>query len=175
MSFSRAQQGPFRVLVKSAWERVGDGVPFDKKKHAAHLAWYEEQLEAATGKTSTTQCNPNEDYEDAMSHFECIWGGSIKWQMKRAGGNMRRMLYTIRQRAAKFDVDEAYLEGIAQRQLKLPQRVPLEELKPEELVNVRTAIFMQLQRQGRRGQATDKPRRADSEFSEQPTGADCPF
>ena len=135
MSFSRAQQPEFRMLVKRAWDRhcLADSVnPSDK---AAHRAWYEAELLDATGHASTSDCGGGRDYDRAMAHFEALAGTGVKWNLRLHGGDAVRMLHEIRKVGGK-EVDEHYLRAVARRMTGSDELPELHALSREVLVNV---------------------------------------
>ena len=109
MPFTRRQQGEFRQLVAAAWrEHCGSRglAPGDPE---AQRAWYEEQLEEATGHASTKLCTPGRDYESAMAHFEALSGEGVKWQVRAAGGDRRRLLWVL----DRIGFDPAYVRRVS--------------------------------------------------------------
>jgi hypothetical protein len=164
MSFSRAQQPAFQALKQRAWQAECRllGAAFEDADAAR--AWYEDELEAATGHRSSTACNPTRDYEAAMAHFEALAGDDIYWQMRKFSGNRRRILHAIRTLAADFDCDDAYMLGIARQALQIHAVVEWDALQANELLLVRNALLKQVRRQLRRGDRTDRVRRVEEAF-----------
>lgn len=143
MSFTRAQQGKFRPLVKAGWARacrLDATLLHAADKAAAQRAWYEAELEAATGQTTTIDCDRKRDFEDAMEHFEMIVGESIYWATRKYGSDARRILYNIRESVRDADVDEDYMRGVARRALRLRESDPLPELATLSYPQLRTIM-----------------------------------
>lgn len=138
MGFSKRQQPEFRVLVAAAWKAhcASQGLTPSAKPDEA---WYRAQLRGATGHESTKDCNAGRDYEDAMAWFEEIEGTSIKWQLRRANGDARRLLHDLNALCASHDVTPEYLRRIAAKALRVSQPPDLSTLTPEQLLTVRIA------------------------------------
>jgi hypothetical protein len=163
--FTPAQQGHYRPLVQQAWEahakRNGLAVtgdlfadPQTAIRDPNFRAWYEDELEAATGKRSTCQCDRKRDFTKAMAHFEAIVGDSIFWQMKLHGDDARRIAWNIREVVRQNDVDEVYMRGIARRMLRLEDADPLPELEQmqyRELLIIMGELKRFLRRGGKPG------------------------
>lgn len=183
MSFSRAQQPEFRLLVKGAWAvhcRAENG---DARDKAAERSWYERQLAAATGKASSSACNAGRDYDLAMAHFEACAGAGLKWNLRLYGGDAKRMLHEIHEVAEAHGIDEDYLRGCARRALGLGGEAELPELHtlPRELlIQIVGEVKRFVRRRMKREQAAHTK---DDHFSPDETnrtaanvGADtCPF
>ena len=147
MSFSPRQQPEFRRLVESAWQahcRTEGSAPADK---VARRAWYEEELEHATGKRTTTECGGGRDYEDAMAHFEELAGDGIEWQLRRHDGDARRIIFQIGQISAEHGVDHRYIQGVARQMLRREDLPSLHDLPPEILVNILGNVSRHVRRQ----------------------------
>ena len=133
MSFSPGQQKHYRPLVAEAWAAHCKTAqlpvePFDAKK-PAHRHWYEEELQVATGETSTKDCDKKRDFEDAMEHFERLTGIGIYWAVRKYGADSRRILYNLREVCAENEIDENYMRGMARNCLRLPTTDPLPDLE----------------------------------------------
>lgn len=159
MSFSRAQQPELRQLVGLAWVAHcrAEGIkPADRCRgskrcgECAFCAWYEGELEAATGHRSTTDCNAGRDYDFAMAQFEEIWGGSIKWQMKKYSGDAKRILHELQGVAGGHQVDEDYLRAAAKRSLRMAVAPELHTLSRERLIMVMGEVKRHLRRRAKR-------------------------
>lgn len=150
MSFSRAQQPAFRQMVHAAWlahcraERIAPGLKPDR-------AWYEAELEEATGHASTSACSAGRDYDLAMAHFEAITGVSIKWQMRVYSGDAKRMLHELRGLISPKDgVDEDYLREVARNALGLDEPPQLHLIPREGLVEIIQTVLRHLRRKRNR-------------------------
>lgn len=179
MSFSRRQQGHFQPLKQRAWLAVCRREQIDPQDKAAARAWYEQELFYATRHTSTTECDGKRDFEYAMAHFEALADESIYWQMRKHGGDKRRIIHEIRQLsegawpfqrhiAPDFDCPEDYLRAIARQALKRDDLPELHDLDAEALLIILISLNRQLRRQDRRGDPTDRPRHAHEGFDEVP-------
>jgi hypothetical protein len=150
MGFSKGQQPEFRMLVKAAWrayalqESLDPGTKPDR-------GWYERELEFATGRSSTTECNAGRDYDLAMAHFEGVAGTGIKWQMKVHTGDAKRLLYELQKAVGEHDIDEDYLRGIARRMLRLERLPALETLTRDELIRILGEVKRYIRRRLKRG------------------------
>ena len=132
--FTALQQKTYRCVVETAWQahcRYNPEALQGVSKTAAKDEWTRGQLENATGKRSTKDCDTKRDFEAAMRHFEILGGEGITWQMKQHEADKRRILHVARQvagelwqagyrderieAAEKYDTSEAYLLAIAQR------------------------------------------------------------
>lgn len=79
MAFSKAVHVEhFRPMVDAALRRVG---PVDGDR-ATRRAWYEGEMFKATGKRSSKECTPVNDFIKAMAHFEKLSGSGQLWQGK---------------------------------------------------------------------------------------------
>jgi hypothetical protein len=166
MSFSRAQQGPFRQLVEHAWSVECKQTRRDPLDKAARRFWYEEQLLAACGQRSTSDCNHTRDYEAAMAHFEALAGDSFYWQLRQYSGDRRRILHEVRALAAEFECPEEYMLAIARRALSRENLQPAQllELGSEQLLTILRALKIQVRRQLLRGDPADHPRHVEEPF-----------
>lgn len=149
-------------MVQLAWIAECKRLDRPSGDKIAHRTWYEAELAAATGKSSTSECDAKGDYEDAMAHFEAIVGASIYWQLRRARGDARRILHEVQKLAADFDCSDEYMLGIARRSLRR-EEVSWEHLEPEELLTILRALKIQVRRQHQRGDQTDRPRNLEVE------------
>lgn len=128
MSFSGRQQGIFRPLVSGAWvwhcreEGLGAEEAMAGKKHPAFRAWYERELEEATGSASSTDCNAWRDFNFAMAHFEVLARDGIFWQTELKKCDAKRILWNIARLVRRHGVDEFYLRGIARNALRKKRR-----------------------------------------------------
>ena len=84
-----------------------------KSPACEYCAWYVATLEAATGHTSTTECNAGRDYDHFLAALEVIAGDGIASQLARDGGDAKRILHAVAQIWPGHDLDERYLRGIA--------------------------------------------------------------
>lgn len=135
MSFSRAQQPEFRLLVAKAWrehcrEHGLDCTPKPDR------AWYETELQLATGKSSTSDCNAGSDYEAAMSHFEALSGDGIKWQMRQFRGPANRIEHALKKLCADHEIAEDYMQRIARHSLRVEELPELHKLSKEQLLTI---------------------------------------
>lgn len=169
MSFSPGQQGHFRPMVADAWARELRDFPDASKckgkrcGECDYCAWYEAELFKATGCTSSSDLDKKRDFEKAMAHFEMLVGEGIYWQMRREGGDARRVLHAMRELSSEFDADEHYMRGIARRQLKLGDDAPLpdlSELTYEQIANVRSALVRDLRVAKKSGYPAQLPTRS---------------
>lgn len=129
MSFTGRQQPELREYLALAWNAhcTGLGVVAEAVKclrgkrcrACAFCTWYEDTLEAATGNRSTTDCNAWRDYDYFMRELELIHRQAIKWQMKAANGDVRRLLHGVCEIAAGRQFGEPFLRGLAMKALKL--------------------------------------------------------
>lgn len=144
---TRAQQGPFRAVVRAAWAVHAPANGLDPSDRAAERAWYEAELHRAAGVRTTKDLGRGREFEAAMAHFEAIVGADITWQLRAATGNRRRLKHLIHSRIRGANVDEAYMRGIAAQALRLdPDQVDLDTLPPESLKLILVAVIRQLQR-----------------------------
>lgn len=158
MSFSRAQQPEFRILVKAAWQQHVRETGAGKSQERA---WYEAELLEATGKDSTSKCNAGRDYEAACAHFEALVGTSIKWQMKACRGDAKRILWHLDQITEKHGLSENYLRRIAHnsapkhlRETELPQ---LADLAPDHLTLILGEVKRFVRRKKARAEEEPEP------------------
>lgn len=157
--FSPAQHGRFEPMVSAAWDRERalknlPPEPFDREHNPAHRAWYEAELEAVTGETSTTKLDRKRDFTDVMAHFEAIVGESIFWQMRQHGDDARRIAFNLREIVQQNDVDEVYMRAMARRMLRIPDDDPLPELAKmtyEQLIIIMGELKRFLRRGGQPG------------------------
>jgi hypothetical protein len=155
--FTRKQQGLYRPLVAAAWQRhckLDSSVLDYADKAAARRAWYEAELEVATGETTTSSLDPKRDFEAAMAHFEMLAGAGIYWNLRVYGGDARRIAHNIREVCIENDVDEVYMRGMARRSLRLTPADPLPELASleyEQLITLMGELKRFLRRGGRPG------------------------
>jgi hypothetical protein len=155
MSFSKKQQGYYRPMVASAWERhcqmngIRPAPPFADDDERCRT-WYEDELENATGKRTSKDCDMKRDFEEAMAHFESIVGEGTYWFERLYGADARRIAHNIRELCQEFDVDEDYMRRIARRAAGLGFEDPLPELHLFTYDQLRT-IMGELKRFLRRG------------------------
>lgn len=153
LGFSRAQQGLYRGALNAAWKHSGAGQAVDDFKRAGLLA--------ATGYTSSAQCNGEEDFEAVMRHFTKLagpsWAGeALKWELKAQSGNYRRLKF-----ATGYEAPESYFETIAERVCSKP----LAALTSADRAEVISKIKMQQDRQEKRGDSRDGPQpKSDDPF-----------
>lgn len=155
--FTRKQQGVFRPMVIAAWQRhcqLHSEVLRAVDKVAAKRAWYEAELEAATGETTSAALDPKRDFEAAMAHFEAVAGNGIYWNMRVHGSDARRIAHNIRELCQANEVDEDYMRGMARRSLRLSEFDPLPDLASleyEQLIVLMGELKRFLRRGGRPG------------------------
>ena len=154
--FTPGQQRKYRPLVEAAWtkhcelERLPASPADDDNK--AFRSWYEEELQEATGKPSTTFCDRKRDFTRAMAHFEAIVSESIYWQCRLYGEDARRIAWNIREICSANEVDEEYMRAMARRMLRLGNDCPLPALEAmdyEQLVIIMGELKRFLRRGGR--------------------------
>jgi hypothetical protein len=159
LGFTPGQQGLFRPLVDAAWAKHFAAHPgclwkTSGNEEAAKRIWYESALKNATGKTSTTECDPKRDFEDAMVYFEQLIGESIYWATRKYGADARRIAWNIREIVRANDVEEYYMRGVARRMLRLDDDAPLpllEEMDYRDLLIIMGELKRFLRRGGRPG------------------------
>lgn len=155
--FTRKQQGVFRPMVLAAWQRhcrLDSSALQAADKAAARRAWYEAELEAATGQTTSAKLDPKRDFEAAMAHFETEAGAGIDWNLRVYGADARRIAFNIREICQANEVDEDYMRGMARRSLRLGEFDPLPELASleyEQLIILMGELKRFLRRGGRPG------------------------
>lgn len=155
--FTKGQHGRFQPMVADAWKahcsRNPDVLKSTVDKAAAHRAWYEEELQEATGKPSTTLCDRKRDFSKAMAHFETIvGGGSFYWNERLYGDDARRIIWNIRELCRANEVDEDYMRGVARNMLRLGHDCPLpplEDMRYEDLLIIMGELKRFLRRGGR--------------------------
>lgn len=175
MSFTRKQQGHFRTLVEQAWTKIAKADGLNPKDATAKRGWYETQLEIATGKRTTKECDARRDFEAAMAHFETLVGDSFYWNHRVYGADHRRLIHVIRELCADADVDEEYMRGIARRALSRDLPPDLAELTYDELALILISLKTHFRRQEKRGQSTDRPRRKAEEIEAGVGAVEEPF
>ncbi len=157
LGFTKGQQGEYRPMVYAAWARHCRFHPEALQaadKAAAKRDWYEDELEIATGQTSTRFCDRKRDFEAAMQHFEELSESGIYWAMRVYGADARRFAYSIRELCQAHDVDEDYMRGMARRSLGLGAGDILPELanfEYEQLIVLMGELKRFLRRGGRPG------------------------
>jgi hypothetical protein len=161
LGFTKAQHGKFRPMVEKAWTKYIASLPLMLRDRAEYRGWYEDELRTATGKTSTTACDPKRDFEDAMEHFERLADDGIYWALRKYGADARRIAHNIREVCGSHEVDEDYMRGIARRALKLRETDPLPELASLSYEQLRV-IMGELKRFLTRG---GRPRVHQKEFA----------
>jgi hypothetical protein len=153
--FSPGQQGHFRPMVAAAWdkycqlERLPESPP-DKETNRTFRLWYEEELKAATGKTSSAFCDRKRDFTHAMAHFEAIARNGIYWNTRLHGDDARRIAWNIKEIVQANEVEEHYMRGMARNCLGLLPVDPLPQLDQMEYADLIT-IMGELKRFLRRG------------------------
>lgn len=152
MSFSRGQQPALRQYLAMAWSETcamsGASVSARCAKSSrcgliatcSYCSWYEAILVKATGKRSTTECNAAGHYEAFMRDLEVIHQRSIVWQVKAAGGNVRRMEWLLADALPGKSYSLDYIRGVAKRALKLDYWPDLETLQPGDRRTVLEAL-----------------------------------
>jgi hypothetical protein len=156
--FSKKQHGYFRPMVFQAWLRhcaLSKIAPHPYDDDLAICrAWYEAELEAATGETSSTKLDRKRDFTAAMAHFETIVGESIYWNMRLYGDDARRIAFNLREVCQNNEVDEDYMRGMARQMLRLHEDDPLPalgELTSEQLLTIMGELKRFIRRGGRPG------------------------
>lgn len=156
--FTPAQQGHYRPMRDAAWtkycelERLPASPAVDSNK--AFRSWYEEELKAATGKTSTRFCDRKRDFTHAMAHFEAIARNGIYWNTRLYGDDARRIAWNIQEIVRANEVEEDYMRGMARRMLRLADDCPLPPLEAmdyEQLLTIMGELKRFLRRGGRPG------------------------
>jgi hypothetical protein len=147
MSFSPRQQPEFRRLVEAAWQAHCRAEATAADDKVARRAWYEEELEGATGKRTTKECGGGRDYEAAMAHFEELSGDGIEWQLRQHDGDARRIIFQIGQISAEHGVDHRYIQGVARQMLQRDELPSLHDLSPAILVNILGNLSRHVRRQ----------------------------
>lgn len=147
MGFTKSQQGQFRPLVDLAWRTVATD-PNDK---AAKRTWYESELMACVGTTSTVPLDRGRDFEHAAAHFEVLADtGETTWQQRAEDGDCKRVLWSIFRGRPPVIGDQtitaAYLRGIAQQSLNLPSPPTLRTLSKAQLNRVIKALAIHAHR-----------------------------
>jgi hypothetical protein len=150
--FSRGQQPELRRYLALAWAEVcgaaqrpvearcAKGKRCGDAAGCAYCAWYESVLVGATGHKSTTACNATEDYERLMGALEEIHGTAIVWQVKRDGGNVRRLEWLLGDALPGRRFSLGVIRGVARRALRLERAPDLERLTKEERQTVLEAL-----------------------------------
>lgn len=158
LGFTRGQQGLFRPLVDAAWAKHFAKHPAciwnGGTEEAARRIWYESALYNAAGKTSTTDCDPKRDFEDAMEYFERLVGESIYWATRKYGADARRIAWNIEDLCRGNEVSENYMRGCLRNALRLDATAPLprlEDVPYEPLVIIMGELKRFLRRGGRPG------------------------
>ena len=166
MGFTPRQQPAFRRLIAEAAAFCG----IDRKAQN-YRPWYEAALERAVGKTSTTECDAGSDYDWVMAQFEAMSGAGIKWQLRAASGDAKRMLHEIRKTCgARADVDEAYMLRIGAQALRMDRCPALYLLTREQREIILVACkqhvtrgqVAQLEREPQVSEMTDKWKRGQA-------------
>jgi hypothetical protein len=156
MGFSRGQQPEFRQLIAAACQFCGID-----PKGSEYRAWYEAALFRAVGKTSTTECDAGGDYDWVMAQFEEMASAGIKWQLRAAKGDAKRMLHEIRKTCgAAADVDEDYMLRIGARALGVDRCPPLYRLTREQRETILVACKQHIVR-GQVGRLEREPQVSD--------------
>ena len=139
MSFSPRQQGPFRALVKSAWDAhcKASAIPVRpwRKTDAEADTWYRDQLRECLGTETTAACDRGRDYDTVMAHFEALIGESYEWQWRRFRGDKTRIVHAIQSECLAYDVDEDYMRGIARQALQTDDLPELHNM-PEDMLRI---------------------------------------
>ena len=157
--FTRSQHGKYRPIVEAAWQRHAAAENIDPKSASERRSWYEGQLLAATGFSSTTALDAGRDFDAAIAHFEALAdNGETYWQQRVETSDLRRILYDVfpDQRGKKID-DEAYqidgvqitaryCEEIAAQMLSLESPKPLRMLSKDILIAVKRRLIIHRKR-----------------------------
>ncbi len=151
MSFSGAQQRDLRRELPWAWQafcqREGIGTSAAGKclrgarcklPGCAFCGWYVRTLEAATGCSSTTECDKGRDFERFMAALEGIHGRSARWNLLRQSGDARRIFWALK-RWPGHGMDEIYLRRIAAKVCCLPGLPELADLDNTQIALVTAA------------------------------------
>jgi hypothetical protein len=134
MSLSRAQQSLYRPMVALAWAAHcrDNGIdPQGEFGRALHRPWYESELAAAAGVSSTRELDTKRGFEAAMAHFETLAGSGHYWLDRLHGADARRLLHTIRANVGRWAADglaEPYLAAVARRVAGAPDGDPAPDL-----------------------------------------------
>jgi len=116
MGFTRDQQVKvYRPMVKRAWAAYSRSQGIHPKDKIAWNAWYRATLHEGVGVYSTCQCNPGADFENAMAAFEAVIGDSIYWQLKAAGGPLKRTRHALDQLMREHYIEEDYVSGVSRQ------------------------------------------------------------
>ena len=146
LGFTTAQQVIYRPLVEAAWSAFCRQTQTDPKDKPARRVWYELHLVAATGQTTTTECNRRNHFEEAMREFEAVAGESIYWQRRADEGDMRRARHGLQEFCREHDVEDSYIAGMARQMFDCAD---LERLKPRQLRDILIALKLHLRRHDR--------------------------
>lgn len=148
MSFSRSQQPEFRRLVRAAF--AASALPAAQQR-----AWYEAELLACVGVSSTVPLDRGRDYDVAMAHFEALAdNGQTTWQHRAETGDHRRICHAVFGPAESWAIDgvpvtSAYLSGIARQALQLDHSPALRTLDKPSLAAVVRSLSIHLRRRRR--------------------------
>lgn len=154
MSFTRRQQGKYRPLVESAWQRHAAEKSLDPKSAAERRSWYERELRHCVGFASTVPCDNTRDFDALMAHFEALADdGSTYWQQRLVQSDMRRIHYTVFGNRPPFaidgrTIDESYCLGIAEqmKQEKIPGG--LSTLRKDDITAIIQRLLIHRNRHG---------------------------
>lgn len=147
MSFTGKQQANFQPLVTEAWlEHCKHPEVTGKTRCKKHprcgkcdfCSWYQHELEISTGCHSSTELDVKRDFEAAMSHF-AVAACNIYWIKRIHGADARRIIHEVQKVCTDFEMDEAYMVGMAEHALKKTV-TSLGALTYEELAVVLTAV-----------------------------------
>lgn len=117
MSFTRAQQGKYRPVVKAAWVRECGLTGLAPNDKAAYNRWYRRELLAAADVYSTKQCNAVKDFDKVMLHFAILAEDEF-WMRRLAQADERRVRHHLRRYMRDLEylekrrVDWAYVKSI---------------------------------------------------------------
>lgn len=140
MAFTRAQQKEFFPLKAAAWQIHAARQGLDLKNKELLDAWYRGQLEQATGKASTTECNAGRHFERACAWFEELGELGIKYQLRLLAGDLKRIKFAVSKInpswLAQFRSDaqlQTYLDGVTCQAFRRDQPIPLHEMSDAQL------------------------------------------
>lgn len=159
MGFKRRQQPIYRPLVAAAWAAHARAETLDPDDAAARRLWYESQLLACVGVTSTVPLDAARDFDCAAAHFESLADdGRYYWQQRAETGDHRRILRAVfgprhcdpanPPEIAGTQFTARYCSGIARQALNVPEPPLLRTLSKPQLKAVIRAIAIHARRHG---------------------------
>lgn len=140
MPFSGAHWAKLRPLIDAAWALHCHRNGCNERDKNAYDVWYRGHLKAATGKTSTTQCNGGRNFEQACARFEELAESGYEMQLRLITGDLKRIRHAI-QRVyppflKQFTDDQAlhaWLRGIARQVTNAGHLPDLHELDDAQI------------------------------------------